>query len=711
MIQTFVIPLLYHVKLVHYTSYVCFCSQCRPKQWLPPDEVEGTPVRRCRFDTHQRMISSCPKTYKNWRVSQLCESEPASFVYEPVGIEEMIHPGGDVWYPPNIEIQNNFFTVVTRAYGISKTYRNNYCASCNSAGVLTCRIVKSFEADHLSLTKYIQYEGSVRPFMFVFHTDLNRRSCAFGSDAFITEPNADTGIDTCQKITDALTSCPCDSVYDFSSLSCVRINENTNSKCLSSNQTIDSWLPSTYVKDVCHITSSIVNPNCTTLLNDYPDMHFYDKRLGKLMTSCGDNNIISCFQNSSECIVSRGLGLKPEPQLQLPPDYHIRTALPNLIPVTYEQDTYEFPLKEIKVESVPGLELVFGSPPLSSNQCETYSEINGSMSNILVCANRSIIYKLTGEIFSDYMLRGDSIIVCTKNKTAIFELEAYHYVTCGVSGFTVFIYIVFYCKGKKSVTGILFVCQLVTVLGLLLCYSFITTPKPWPVLCKLVASLLQYLFLSVHAWTNAMAVWMFRGLNSLNRVRHAKRMVTIKKYAMCAWGFPLVFVVMAFIMHIYPSPPFYPIYSDAFCFVADGWARMLLFTGPIYVQIVLDIVICIWASVIIVRSGAGLRSNREKRLTRMKIISVVKLVVIFGLQWLLLFFTQLDTPVAHQLWTALNILITLQGVLIILSQIITVKNLKKLLVMCNLRKPRRSSTSTQSRNRNSSYTPFKLTAL
>ena len=174
---------------------------------------------------------------------------------------------------------------------------------------------------------------------------------------------------------------------------------------------------------------------------------------------------------------------------------------------------------------------------------------------------------------------------------------------------------------------------------------------------------------------------------------------------------PLVFVVMAFIMHIYPSPPFYPIYSDAFCFVADGWARMLLFTGPIYVQIVLDIVICIWASVIIVRSGAGLRSNREKRLTRMKIISVVKLVVIFGLQWLLLFFTQLDTPVAHQLWTALNILITLQGVLIILSQIITVKNSKKLLVMCNLRKPRRSLTSTQSRNRNASYTPFKLTAL
>ena len=67
--------------------------------------------------------------------------------------------------------------------------------------------------------------------MFVFRTDLNQCTCSFDSDGFITSPNFVTGLDTCKSLSERLQSCACDSVFDFSSQSCVRAPHLKNATC------------------------------------------------------------------------------------------------------------------------------------------------------------------------------------------------------------------------------------------------------------------------------------------------------------------------------------------------------------------------------------------------------------------------------------------------------------------------------------------------
>ena len=149
-------------------------------------------------------------------------------------------------------------------------------------------------------------------------------------------------------------------------------------------------------------------------------------------------------------------------------------------------------------------------------------------------------------------------------------------------------------------------------------------------------------------------------------------------YALYAWISPLPFVVLSFVLDTYPVNKLYPVFSESFCFLSNGWVRVLLFTGPIYAQILLDVGLCIWAAVIITRSGSGLTSTKSKENYRMKIISVVKLLVIFGLQWFLLFFTEINSPHVKHLWTVLNVMVTLQGVLIILAQVLNQKTIARI---------------------------------
>ena len=119
---------------------------------------------------------------------------------------------------------------------------------------------------------------------------------------------------------------------------------------------------------------------------------------------------------------------------------------------------------------------------------------------------------------------------------------------------------------------------------------------------------MQYLFLSVHCWTNVLATWMFKGLSSTRLVKTSGKKVFIT-YSMYGWLSPLPFVALSFLLDAFPVDKLYPVFSDSFCFLASGWIRVLVFTGPIYVQIFIDVGLCIGVAIFIWRSGKGLASN------------------------------------------------------------------------------------------------------
>ena len=635
-------------------------------------------------------MSKCPEEYKDWKVYQLCESEPTSFVYEG-GILSQMTTSLVTFYRSMQEVYP-FGPIQRHLQG--RMFRNSFCASCNAVAWLGCRVKKSFLSpmnDETTIKNLIRYKQSVEPYMFVFRTDLNRRTCTFDSDGYITTPNSVSGLDTCKRIATTLKSCPCGWAYDFLNQSCTQMNNSDDSiTCTLDDFTSKAQTVSTYTREICNIQDFSFIESCqnssTTSDTTFYDFCTYlpidpcDKAVyGPPFVHCDSRTPFVCYPptNKTGCYVflySDGLGSSMGRNA-----ITSKFALLNSIAIAYESIDFEFFLNDVENKVVAGLELLFGLFSESKKAtCSKFSEYNDSFSSFMVCPDRSLVHRRNGDVYGDYILQQNRTYVCVEYSKIVFKLEVYHYVLCGLSVLSVTIYIGWYLIwADKSLTGHFFISQLTTLMLALICYCLITEAKPWPVACKLVAYLVQYLFLSVHSWTNVLAVWMFRGLSTVRLVRRSGKRVFLM-YALYAWISPLPFVVLSFVLDTYPVNKLYPVFSESFCFLSNGWVRVLLFTGPIYAQILLDVGLCIWAAVIITRSGSGLTSTKSKENYRMKIISVVKLLVIFGLQWFLLFFTEINSPHVKHLWTVLNVLVTLQGVLITLSQVLNRKNLTKL---------------------------------
>ena len=659
----------------HYKFYFVD-SDCQVKQWLPPDD--NTEVRRCRYDTEERTISKCPDEYEDWTISKLCESGTTSFVYEGAQLNQLVtamyelfHNSQSVTYP--------FGSIVQNRQG--RKFRNSFCASCNSAAWLGCRLKKSFDGDNNeTISSYIQHFSSVRPYMFKFSIDLNRRSCTFDSDGYITQPNPVTGLDMCNRVDDHLKSCTCDFAFDFSTQTCRQLTYSDDFECSKENFVHARHSVSSYSKQICGFDDFSLLGSCHNSSRS-AGMALYDSQTMLPVDPCSNttqntllchppNNKTGCLEYFSMMAFSSAMGALPRSP---------KIALLNAVAVSYESVSYVFHLKQVEDKVVVGLELLFGL--FSENEsatCSKFSKINDTFSSFVVCPNQSLVNKETGAVYGDFILRPDEVHVCIEYVKVVFKLEDYHYVLCSLSIGCIIIYISCYISSAdKSLTGNFFACQLTTLIAALLCYCFITEAQSVPAVCKLVASLVQYLFLSVHSWTNVLAIWMFRGLSAMKLVRRSGKKMFLM-YAAYAWLSPLPFIALSYILDAYPVNGLYPVFSESFCFLANGWIRVLLFTGPIYLQIVIDIALCIWASVLIIRSGAGLSSNRSKEQLKKKIISVVKLIVIFGLQWFLLFFTEINSPYVKHLWTVLNVMVTLQGVLIILAQVLNQKNIARI---------------------------------
>ena len=190
-----------------------------------------------------------------------------------------------------------------------------------------------------------------------------------------------------------------------------------------------------------------------------------------------------------------------------------------------------------------------------------------------------------------------------------------------------------------------------TIISLLVCpehllslassltYCFAIEIRYKSVACKVVASLVHYLFLSVNFWTNVLTLRLFKGLYATRILSHNSN-TTFVMHASYAWGSPLILIAVMFCLDSYSVYGLLPVFSTKYCFLAYGWIRILLFTGPIYLQILINIILCNCASVLIMRSASGLKSNiSNRRKANIKVLPVVKLFVILSFQWLLLLFT------------------------------------------------------------------------
>ena len=681
---------------------MCGCtiySGCEIKQWLPPEQ--NTDVRRCRYDSHERLVSTCPHKYKDWKISHLCESAPASFVYEGGELEDQLH-GRDwlftTWMTP-------YESDDLKIHTLGRKFRNSYCASCNAAGWIGCKVKKSFERWYYyhaenTVSNYIRYYESVPPYMFVFQTDLNRRTCKFNSDGFITSSNYyESGLDTCNNIEQLIQSCAYDSVLDFTTQACVKSGQGVlESQANSWNYSTHS-VPSNYKKQICKSPAMCLGQNN---LSSNAKM-YYNMVSGQPIDRCNTVAPIGCHIADKETVCLKEFpyaGMKASsPATRWSPP---KISLFNSVPISYLPVDHDISLAQSHVEVKAGLDLLFDSSFVDSERmCSQFSKVNNSLSSFLFCRNGSLLHIPTKKVFSDFLLQHNEIKVCVGFVKVVFKLDIYHYIFSALSAVCLLVYIVWYIKRpRKTLTGNFFVCQMATLMAALLCYCFIVEAKVSPIVCRLVTYAVQYLFLSVHCWTNVLAIWMFRSLSHRVRHQHSDRRLFVM-YAAYGWVIPLLFVLLSFTLNAFPVGGLYPVFSKSFCFLAGGWIRVLVFSGPIYVQIAMDVCLCICASIFICRVGKGdLKNRRSKskiKRVKSKIISVVRLLIIFGLQWLLLFFTEIDTLDMQHFWRVLNILITLQGVFIILAQLLNRHNIvifsNKVASLCGIQKRFSHTTS------------------
>ena len=631
-------------------------SWCEVKQWIPP--TDDTVVRRCRVDSFHRTISTCPDEFKSWKISKLCETEPTSFVYEGGSLHSVLDvvPFQDkiAFYP----FGELYFS------NLGRKFRNSHCAACNAVLFLGCQVKNSFMSMSYDypgekssvISKYRQYLGSVSPFMFVYKTDLNQRSCVFHSDGYIPTTKSTFGLETCMEIEQALNKCSCDSTYDFVSRSCVQTHAN--------NVTCEPFVTNPKPEKQDHY----LNPE--RLLNP----------CNGSITNCNDNEYrLGCLDG----LTMGGIGSYFRGRRLGFNEIQFNTEMIVLQPVALQ-----LTLDTEVIRILDGMEVMFGfSAKTPLEKCAQFSKINSTFSSFLICRNQSIIHRLTRKMYRDYLIHQNDAYVCTKYSESIFKLKIYHYILSGISAVSIIIYLGRYtAKAKKTITSKFYVCLLLTVMAALITYSFAIAIRYQPIVCKAVASLVHYLFLSVHAWTNVLALWMFKGLHATNVLRDTGKK-TFLKYASYALITPLFFVVAMFFLDSYPVAGLHPVFSIQFCFLADGWIRFLLFTGPIYLQILINIILSICVSVIIMKSGRGLQSSiSNRRKARIKVVSVVKLLIILGFQWLLLLFTEITSQHVENLWTALNVMVTLQGFLIVLSQTVNQRNIRKLKRIGSLKK-------------------------
>ncbi|KAF6027840.1 hypothetical protein EB796_013872 [Bugula neritina] len=680
--------------------------KCRIKQYLPPLELVDS-VRRCKFDA-ANYVASCPKHAKHWKISEMCSSGPASFVYDGGKLRNLV----DKSYSLPVKSIGTGYGTSILSYGQKNKYRNSYCASCNGVAWLGCKakpnVIVTGTSEY-AFDRWLRYEKDVMKFLFIYEIDLNERTCNMNSDAVLLYSDFNTTLDTCLNISHNLKQCNCSSILDLDSETCIP-TPFVNDKCRENRYEPETfkvtnhgvmhcennfeYLPLSTRSAVDECDKCFINARSDNCQSKYEQFTGSPNVVVNSVNSvhCAANDLIRCnvfgIEDSyctSRMFVSGSSSATSKFQFSI----ILNISLPNSVAISYEPSKFNFQVQLEKLASL-GLELLFSTFNNDSlnSQCVEYS-LTSNQTSWLICRNGELQRTSDQTHYGDYLLWNDEIRVCTETAVPEFVLPTHdrvfylthEYVFSSFSIFFVLIYVIYYfTKSKRTLTGDFVVSSMITVMCAILFYCLIKKKYSF-ISCRVIASSGQYFFIALHTWTNAIGILMIKGISSFKLASQSSR----KKYAYYAayaWLTPLIFVIIAYSVDAAKPHNLYPVFSDQFCFIPRGRIRLLLVTGPIYLLVVVNITMCIIASVIVAKSGNKIAIDDKQR-TLKKVITIVKLQVIFGLEWFLLLFTEIKGPHQTGLWIALNVLGTSQGVLAVLAQLITSANIRNFLKWFN----------------------------
>lgn len=252
------------------------------------------------------------------------------------------------------------------------------------------------------------------------------------------------------------------------------------------------------------------------------------------------------------------------------------------------------------------------------------------------------------------------------------KLETYDYILVGISLLATLVYGVWVLiRKKKNIAVLIQLSLLFTLFGSLLCYSLATIPAGKNNIgCQLLAAMYQFLFLSSMFWVNTLAISIIRTLFSLKSVSSASKRIYIF-YSVYAFGVPLIITLITYVLSQEQEniDSFTrPVYREKFiCFLQESIVIYALFLAPVYLLIAVNVVLCI-ACMVIVNRSAVMGSNDKAR-AKKNAVTCIKLCISLGLGWSLLF-VYLVVP---GIWPVMQVFVELQGLLIVLSYIITWK--------------------------------------
>lgn len=640
----------------------------------------------------EEYVAKCPTRTSNWTISHLCQKSPASFVYEGSKISNEIKRYLEFLYPQ----YNVYSGIYFDQYTAVRKFRNHYCATCNDPGWLACRMETQFKIWDEETERWLRHFPGPSKYAFVFRIDVDRRTCERDSDSYLTYGDTTTGYDTCLKVAEELWKCDCSSVMDLDTGDCVALDV-PNSVCIEEERSGRVQPPSHSNPISCHdegypiMSSPQAEAECdlcmrnssgceavssqATAIDPYevtiPSIHC-SRRYPDLIFKCPPTS----ESVGTHCEVDwsyggRIAGLGGD-------EWRDKIVLLNSLAIRYDESVNKISIVKEDVEnSIEGLyQILSAFVDTEEVTCRGYNSANASDEFQYCAKDKSLKLTTTSGIFNDFNFQGDVIQLCTAYNTPGLKLKLYHYVLIGLSILSVFVYIIVNRARKQmNATTNFITCSMVALVGALVSFSLINVIQSETTACHVIAGLSQYFFLAVQTWTNALAIWMFIGLSRIALVAQQGRS-TFLKYSLYAWLLPLMFVAAAVVLHYVQYPPLTPVFSAHICFMAGGWVRLALFTGPIYVLVFVNLIMCIATVTVILRSGRDIsRSEKQRRLKSM--IIIVKLQATYGIHWVLLYLAEIAGPQQRALWEILTVFVALQGVLVMSVQTLSLDNCRK----------------------------------
>ncbi|KAF6026721.1 hypothetical protein EB796_014993 [Bugula neritina] len=617
---------------------------CKTKRFTPPEN--NSVYRKCRLDANE-YVSTCSGSSKDWKISSLCESEPTSFVYEGSSLANLQNSIGSVGTKFHFWDSNVGHSVEYQTFIANRKFRNSYCASCNSVAWQGCHIRETFKADINSSRLFDQYINGEKKYMFIFRIDFNERTCTRDSDAYLVYPNYETGQDTCQNMTALLRQCDCNEVMDLNTLACVTYKNGTT------EESCNEVLPNTTIFNLPAYATNQCEENFTYKALPPADAQRECDRCSQQPRGSS---------NATECLEVYSFDLFETNAFSIFPTIHCysRELLHcNLI----------FPDQKV------GCVNDFMGRVTAHGVYHTTVETDVTILNALVIIYSPSTYVFTvlpTTVHGGFDLVFSTYIVETSSYCSTFDIDeaiSSRFTVCPdksiqsvsppqlkhtdyyLEGEVVKVCAEYELPGfDLQLQDYILSALSITVSIIYIIYYLVR--RRWTLTGNLIVSAIATL----------VGALLFYSL--IKEVRNSK--------VACL----------------------YPVFSPYLCFVEGGWIRVLTFTGFIYSLILVNSILCVIAVYKIVKSDQNLHAADKKR-TKKKILTVVKLQIIFGFHWILLFFTEIggSGPAKRQLWTVLSVFITLQGISVVLSQVIQLESFPKLSRMFSRMKESKGDTS------------------